>query len=254
MRITPLLRRAVVGAAVGVSGNSFRSCCAHSAAADKEGSSAVLQSMRKDYSVDHLLDEKLVEASPFALFSKWFGESCRSKTIEPNAMCLSTAKNNHPSSRFVLLKDYDERGFVWYTNYESRKAGELEENPFAAITFWWGGLEMSVRIEGKVEKVSDKESDEYFSKRPRASQIGAWASNQSREIASREALDQLEIDATTRFQNVAVIPRPPHWGGFRLVPTRIEFWKGRHGRMHDRIVYLREDIKSSSWDIVRLQP
>jgi len=241
--------------------------------------------LRKEYSGIGLSEnDSLVKSGkPIDLFALWLQEACNAKVIEPNAMCLSTCKNNRPSARFVLLKGFDERGFVWYTNYESRKSDELSENPFAALTFWWGDLERSVRIEGSVVKVSEKESDDYFSSRPRTSQIGAWSSNQSRKIESREALERQEQEVNSRFNAVRrilssyyiiysiiypttqktfeegtssisapLIPRPPHWGGFRLVPDRLEFWKGRESRLHDRIVFLRDE-NTSTWQSLRLQ-
>jgi len=160
-----------------------------------------------------------------------------------------------------LLKAQDNRGFVWYTNYESRKGQELEVNPNAALTFWWGDLERSVRIEGVVEKVSAEESDTYFKSRPIGSRLGAWTSNQSREIPRREDLERQEAEVVARFSGMEDVPRPNHWGGYRLVPNRIEFWKGRSSRLHDRIVFTIKDgtggvvgDSQSKWDIKRLQP
>eukprot|EP01035_Chromulina_nebulosa_P017503 gene17503-23060_t len=169
-------------------------------------------------------------------------------------MCLSTSIDNKPSARFVLLKGYDKNGFIWYTNYDSRKGKELEKNNFASLTFWWGELERSVRIEGIVEKVSEAQSDEYFNSRPRGSQIGAWTSNQSRPISSREELAQQEKNLADQFHSQPKIGRPPHWGGYRLKPTRIEFWKGRESRLHDRIVFERNESLDNNWVVTRLQP
>jgi pyridoxamine 5'-phosphate oxidase len=155
------------------------------------------------------------------------------------------------------MKGFDEKGIVWFTNYKSRKGKDLDLNPVAAATFWWAELERSVRIEGRVEKTSDQESDAYFNSRPRGSQIGAWSSNQSHEIGSRAELDEQERLVKERFSDESKpVPRPPHWGGFRLVPNRIEFWKGRSSRMHDRIVYERDtaEVADKSWRMVRLQP
>lgn len=214
-----------------------------------------VSALRKEYSRTGL-DEASLAADPNAIFQLWFEEACAAKVIEPNAMCLSTCKDNKPSARYVLLKGHDERGFVWYTNYNSRKGGELLDNPHAALTFWWGDLERSVRIEGRVEKVSTEESDSYFHSRPKGSQIGAWTSNQSSRIDNREALEEQERAIIAKFDAMETIPRPPHWGGFRVVPSRIEFWKGRESRLHDRIVFEREggDKGWGKWTRIRLQP
>lgn len=210
--------------------------------------------LRKEYSKQGLLEsDTSLTNGPFQLFTKWLQDACEAKVLEPNAMCLSTCENDRPSARFVLLKGFDERGFVWYTNYQSRKGGELIRNPHASLTFWWGELERQVRIEGNVEQVSEEESDTYFHSRPKSSQIGAWTSNQSQTITNREALEAQEKEIIAKFQDLKVIPRPPHWGGFRLIPTRIEFWKGRESRLHDRIVYER-DSTTATWSMNRLQP
>ncbi|RYH15224.1 pyridoxamine 5'-phosphate oxidase [archaeon] len=213
-----------------------------------------LADLRKEYSSRGLVEENVVISNgPFELFEAWLNDAVAARVIEPNAMCLSTCVDNKPSARFVLLKGFDERGFVWYTNYESRKGQELVDNPHAALTFWWGELERSVRIEGKVERVSSAESDEYFNSRPRGSQIGAWTSNQSRAIENRAILEEQERIVAERFGKEGPVPRPPHWGGFRLIPHRIEFWKGRASRLHDRLVFERSCL-SSAWALERLQP
>lgn len=217
--------------------------------------------LRKEYSKQGLDDNnEVVSKGPYELFKNWFNEATESKVLEPNAMSLATCHNNIPSARIVLLKGFDENGFVWYTNYNSRKSSELLQNPNAAITFWWGDLERSIRIEGTVTKVSDEESDKYFHSRPRNSQIGAWTSNQSSKIVNRKDLESQEEEILKKFNNQEVIPRPPHWGGFRLTPIRMEFWKGRESRLHDRILFELPDGKEKdcnvmkTWKISRLQP
>jgi pyridoxamine 5'-phosphate oxidase len=212
-------------------------------------------SLRKEYSEKGIRDDDAaLSAGPFAFFKVWFDEACALGVVEPNAMCLATCKNNVPSNRFVLMKGFDDRGFVWYTNYSSQKGTELAENPHAAVTFWWGEIERSVRVQGLVTKVSDEESDAYFNCRPRGAQIGAWTSSQSQEISSREELEAQEKRIVARFQDESVpVPRPPHWGGFRIQPTSIEFWKGRQCRLHDRIRFERES-PDAEWSRVRLQP
>lgn len=224
---------------------------------DKSPSSSVAD-LRKEYSAQGLTESDLTAlgatSNPYKLFENWFNEACTANVLEPNAMCLSTCIDNKPSGRFVLLKAHDERGFVWYTNYNSRKGNEIGDNPNAALTFWWGDLERSIRIEGTVEKVSDEEADTYFHSRPRGSQLGAWTSNQSSSINNREELEAQEVEIKKRFDNVDVIPRPPHWGGFRLKPSRIEFWKGRSSRLHDRLVFSKEIVESTEWALKRLQP
>jgi len=210
---------------------------------------------RKEYSTQGLEDgDASLQLGPIKLFTKWFDEAVHVNVLEPNAMTLATCRNNVPSARIVLMKGFDEKGVVWYTNYNSKKGADLLANPVAAATFWWGDLERSVRVEGMVEKVTAEESDEYFHSRPRGSQIGAWSSNQSSFISSRAELEEHERVVQARFEDTnELVPRPPHWGGFRLVPTKIEFWKGRKSRMHDRIVFIRESV-DAEWKQVRLQP
>ena len=216
-----------------------------------------LADLRKEYSSIGL-DETTISPNPFELFKDWFENAQESGIPEPNAFCLSTCHENKPSARVVLLKHFDDRGFVFYTNYNSRKSNELISNPNAALTFLWVELERSVRIEGVAEKVSSDESDEYFNSRPRGSRVGAWTSNQSESIGSRQELEEQETNIKKKFEGSEVIERPDHWGGYRIRPTRIEFWKGRESRLHDRIVYTSSDDdgggSGNAWDIERLQP
>lgn len=206
--------------------------------------------LRKDYGQASLSEEDVAD-DPIDQFATWFEEALQAEVNEPNAMTLSTVDaEGRPSSRIVLIKHFDERGFVWYTNYDSQKGKQLSANPFAALLFFWSELERQVRVEGKVELTSAEESDKYFHSRPLQSRLSAIASHQSEPIASRAALEQ-NYEAVAR-QYGEEPPRPQHWGGFRLVPERIEFWQGRRSRFHDRIVYLRQ--ADGSWTRQRLQP
>ncbi len=178
-----------------------------------------------------------MSTDPYALFSDWLGEATRSEPNDPNALCLATCTpDGRPSARMVLLKGHDARGFVFYTNLESRKGGELAANPFAALCFHWKTLQRSVRVEGAVEPVSEAEADEYYASRARGSRIGAWASRQSRPLEGRWALEKAVADYTLKF-GVGAIPRPPFWSGFRVVPARIEFWRDMPFRLHERRVF-----------------
>ena len=207
--------------------------------------------LRKDYQFQGL-SETDADRNPFKQFQVWFDQALAAQLPEPNAMTVATVtKSGKPRARVVLLKNFDERGFVFYTNYHSHKGQELADNPQAAIAFWWAELERQVRIEGRVLKVSDRESDEYFHSRPFNSRLGAWASEQSQVIESREVLEQSLQDLKTKYENQD-IPRPPHWGGFRVIPTAIEFWQGRPSRLHDRLLYSLLD--DGSWQIERLSP
>jgi pyridoxamine 5'-phosphate oxidase len=207
--------------------------------------------LRREYTFQGL-SEMDVHPNPFEQFKTWFDQAVAAQLPEPNAMTIATVTSDgKPSARIVLLKDYDERGFVFYTNYKSHKGQELVENPWGAIAFLWTELERQVRIEGCVEKVSPAESDAYFHSRPIGSQLGAWASNQSQVIESREVLEQQLQKLKEEYDNKEV-PRPPHWGGFRVIPNEIEFWQGRPSRLHDRLLYQRSE--DGSWKIQRLSP
>jgi pyridoxamine 5'-phosphate oxidase len=184
-------------------------------------------------------------------FARWFGDAHRAELLEPNAMTLATATpDGEPSARIVLLKGADERGFAFFTDYRSRKGQDLEANPRAALVFHWGELERQVRITGAVSRVSREESEAYFRSRPRGSRLGAWTSQQSSVIPSREALEERLGKMAARFDG-SDVPLPPHWGGFRVRPDTIEFWQGRESRLHDRIRYVRE---GGVWRIERLSP
>ena len=197
------------------------------------------------------LDVDSVEREPFAQFGAWLETALNAEGIvEPNAMTVATANRlGRPSARIVLLRDWDTRGFVFFTNYESRKGAELNANPYAAALFWWGVLQRQIRIEGRVERVADDESDAYFASRPRGHRLSAWASQQSTSVADRAALMDAMEDAEARFPGD--VPRPPFWGGYRIVPDRFEFWQGRPNRVHDRIAYERD---GDDWLILRLAP
>ncbi|BAY33001.1 pyridoxal 5'-phosphate synthase [Nostoc carneum NIES-2107] len=207
--------------------------------------------LRKDYTLQDL-SETEVSPNPFIQFKQWFDQALAAQLPEPNAMTLATAMpDGKPSARMVLLKNFDEQGFVFFTNYNSRKGQELAENPQAALVFWWAELERQVRITGQVERVSEAESDQYFYSRPENSRLGAWASNQSEVIESREVLEQRLQELQDKYENQE-IPRPGNWGGLRVIPTEIEFWQGRPSRLHDRLLYTRLD--NGDWKIERLSP
>jgi pyridoxamine 5'-phosphate oxidase len=207
--------------------------------------------LREEYET-HGLSEGDLASDPFTQFQTWFGQAVVAGLPQPNAMTLATATpDGRPSARMVLLKGLDQQGFVFFTNYESRKAGELEVNPWAALVFFWVEFHRQVRIEGYVEHITAHESDEYFASRPLGSQIGAWASPQSRAIEGRAALEarvrELEAEYASRDMQ-----RPPFWGGYRLRPAAIEFWQGRPNRLHDRLRYRQDDTEG--WLIERLAP
>ena len=210
-----------------------------------------ISALRVNYTKNELLEEEVL-ANPLAQFELWFEEAVAGEVLEPNAMIVSTIVNNRPTGRVILLKGVDKEGFVFYTNYASHKGKQVEENPFVSLTFFWDKLQRQVRVEGKIEKVSEKESDEYFWSRPRGSQIGAWVSNQSETIADRAILAQKAIEFEAKFENTAIIPRPPHWGGYRVIPDAIEFWQGRPNRLHDRLLFSKAE--NNDWKIERLSP
>lgn len=199
------------------------------------------------------LTEDAVSQNPVEQFQVWLEEAIQAEVAEPTAMVLATVSaEGKPSARVVLLKDVSAEGFMFFTNYNSRKGLELAQHPFAALTFFWPDLERQVRVEGKVVKAVTDVSDHYFHSRPKGSQIGAWASPQSSEIESRKQLEEADKELTERFKDAAVIPRPDHWGGYVLQPERMEFWQGRPNRLHDRLIY--EQQQDMNWKINRLAP
>jgi len=209
-----------------------------------------INTLRHDFS-KQTLDEKDVHKNPVTQFSKWFTEAVDAKVNEPNAMTVCTAtKVGKPSARIILLRNFDDNGFVFYTNYNSRKGGEIIENPNAALLFFWPELERQVRIEGVLSKQSAEESDLYFKSRPRTSKLGAWTSAQSKVIPNRKTLDE-EYEKLSEKYPGEDVPRPDHWGGYLLKPFSIEFWQGRPSRLHDRILYTKEN---GEWNIMRLAP
>jgi len=213
-----------------------------------------LADLRKTYA-QRTFGEAEAHAGAVPQFKAWLDEALAAQLDEPTAMTLSTVApaTGQPSARVVLLKGLpDDAGFLFFTNYDSRKGRELEAAPLAALTFFWPGLERQVRVEGRVERATETVSTDYYQSRPRSSQIGAWASPQSQEIANREVLEQFEQAAETRFAGQNPLPRPANWGGFVLHPTRLEFWQGRPSRLHDRLVY--ELAADGMWRRFRLAP
>ena len=204
--------------------------------------------LRLNYVLNELVEENVLE-NPIKQFEKWFNEAVDAKVLEPNAMHLATISNGKPHGRIVLLKGFDESGFTFFTNYESNKGKEIAEIPFASLTFFWGAMERQIRIEGQIVKTTPTESDEYFQVRPRGSQIGAWVSHQSK-VVTREELENRQKELETQYGD-GLVPRPPYWGGYRVIPERIEFWQGRPSRLHDRILFT--DI-NGDWKMERLSP
>jgi pyridoxamine 5'-phosphate oxidase len=210
-----------------------------------------LADLRKEY-IRSGLREDDAHPNPIEQFRKWFEEALTANLHEPNAMTLATAfSGGIPSARVVLLKGFDERGFVFYTNHEGRKGQELEENPYCALVFYWGELERQVRVEGRASRVSAEESDEYYRSRPRGSRLSAWASEQSRPVAGRDPLEERLRRLEDEYEGREV-PRPPFWGGYRVGPEAIEFWQGRENRLHDRLLY--RCSSGGGWIMERLQP
>ena len=210
-----------------------------------------LQNLRREYSLAQL-SENTVNVNPVKQFDTWFNEAIEAKLHEPNAMTLSTAtRDGVPSARIVLLKGYDNYGFVFYTNYLSRKGKEITKNPVGALTFFWSELERQVRIEGTIEKLSKEQSDKYFQSRPKTSQLGALVSPQSQEIDNRELLETKMAELEEQYADKEV-PKPSYWGGYILKPRLVEFWQGQRSRLHDRIVY--KKIDNQTWKKVRLAP
>jgi len=209
-----------------------------------------LADLRRSYTRDGLSDGE-IEDDPVKMFRRWFDEAVHSEVMEPNAMSLATAGSDGvPSVRLVLLKGIEDSAISFFTNYESDKALEIEQNRTVAVSFWWPELERQVRMKGKAEKMSRSESEEYFQSRPRESQIGAWVSDQSRPIESRDELKERQDEIIQKFEGKTV-PTPLHWGGYRIILEEIEFWQGRPARLHDRIVYKKEN---GVWKFQRLQP
>jgi pyridoxamine 5'-phosphate oxidase len=210
-----------------------------------------LADLRREYSKQQL-NESAVDKDPIKQFELWFSEAVKSEVPEPNAMTLSTVSpGGFPSGRIVLLKGIQDKGFVFYTNYQSAKARDMEKNAVVALTFFWSELERQVRIQGTVKKVSRETSENYFKSRPRDSQVGAWASPQSAPIKSREILEERKKKIIERFSNEKSLPLPNQWGGYHVEPFLIEFWQGRPSRLHDRVLYTRE---KAAWKISRLAP
>jgi len=208
-------------------------------------------SLRKEYS-SAFLNEEDVNQNPFKQFELWMHQAVEAEILEPHAMTVSTVSvEGKPSSRIVLLRGFDENGFVFYTNYNSHKGNEMAQNKYACLNFFWPDLERQIRIEGSISKIDQQISTAYFHSRPRESQIGAWASIQSAVIENRKVVEDAFVHFTEKFKDLEVIPKPEHWGGYNIKPTSIEFWQGRPSRLHDRLRY---SLENSNWKIERLSP
>ena len=213
-----------------------------------------LADMRRIYAANDLAEANAGDC-PFALFNTWIADAAKTETLDPNAMTLATVDTEgQPKARTVLLKGFSkQQGWVFYTNYASDKGKELNHNPRCSLLFWWELLERQVRIEGVVQKLSAADSDAYYTSRPRESQLGAWVSEQSQKIASRDVLTQREAELTEQYQGVEPLPRPEHWGGYQVIPTAIEFWQGQPSRLHDRLRFT-QNLETQLWVRERLAP
>jgi pyridoxamine 5'-phosphate oxidase len=216
-----------------------------------EAINSKIVSLRKEYS-SAFLNEEDVHSNPFKQFELWMQQAVEAEILEPHAMTVSTvSQEGKPSSRIVLLRGFDENGFVFYTNYNSHKGHDMAQNKYACLNFFWPELERQIRIEGSISKIDQQVSTAYFHSRPRESQIGAWASIQSAVIENRKVVEDAFVHYTEKFKNLEVIPKPEHWGGYNIKPTSIEFWQGRPSRLHDRLRY---SEVNSVWKIERLSP
>ena len=212
--------------------------------------SSEIAGLRKEYKKG-LLSEEDISNDPFRQFDLWFKDAINFHQGEVNVMTLATVTHGRPSQRIVLLKGYDHTGLTFFTNYESAKGKAIAETPFVALNFFWQDLERQIRIEGNAMKIEASKSEEYFHSRPRGSQIGAWVSPQSQEIAGRSFLDEQQLAFEEKFAEVEPIPKPSHWGGYKVIPDYFEFWQGRPSRLHDRLAYRKEN---TDWKIIRLAP
>ena len=211
-----------------------------------------LAATRRSYDKSELSEEQAGHC-PFALFTRWLGDALESEALDPNAMTLATVdESGQPKGRILLLKGFSrEKGWIFYTNYESDKGQELAANPRCSLLFWWENLQRQVRVEGRVQKLSETDSDAYYTSRPRDSQVGAWVSEQSRVITGRELLEERLAVLEEQYQGIGILPRPPHWGGYQVLPACVEFWQGKPSRLHDRIRFRKE---GQEWIRERLAP